>query len=42
MHVELMCNAARTGRQGDGIVYVRPVLSVTKIGTGIEGVAALA
>lgn len=42
MHVELMCNAARTGRQGDGIVYVRPVLSVTKIRTGVEGVAALA
>jgi len=37
-----MCNAARTGRQGDGIVDVRPVLSVTKIRPGIEGVAALA
>ncbi len=42
MHVEWMCNAARTGRQGDGIVYVPPVLSVTKIRTGIDGVAALA
>lgn len=41
MYVELLCEAARTGRQGDGIVYVQPVLSVTKIRTGVEGTVAL-
>lgn len=41
MHTELICKAARTGRRGDGIVYVRPVLSVTKIRTGVHGPAAL-
>jgi len=42
MHTELICKMARTGRQGDGIVYVRPVLGVTKIRTGVQGTAALA
>lgn len=41
MYVELLCQAARTGRRGDGIVYVQPVLAVTKIRTGVEGVPAL-
>lgn len=41
MHTELICKAARTGRQGDGIVYVRPVVGVTKIRTGVRGVDAL-
>ncbi len=41
MYTELICRAAGTGRQGDGIVYLRPVLGVTKIRTGAEGRAAL-
>ena len=41
MYTELISKAARTGRQGDGIVYVRPVLSVAKIRTGAEGLEAL-
>lgn len=39
---ERICQVARSGRQGDGIVYVTPVLGVTKIRTGLAGVAALA
>ncbi len=42
MFVELLARAARTGRRGDGIVSVHPVLSVVKIRTGAEGLAALA
>ncbi|HMU61000.1 MAG TPA: P-II family nitrogen regulator [Gemmatimonadales bacterium] len=41
MYTELICNAARTGRRGDGIVFTRPVLGVTKIRTSVEGPAAL-
>lgn len=41
MYAELICRAAGTGRQGDGIVYVQPVLSVIKIRTGAEGLDAL-
>lgn len=41
MYTELICKAARTGRRGDGIVYVCPVLSVTKVRTGVHGPAAL-
>ncbi len=42
MFTELIVNAARTGRGGDGIVSVHPVLAVTKIRTGATGLAALA
>ncbi len=38
---ELIAGAARTGRPGDGIVSVHPVLEVTKIRTGATGLAAL-
>ncbi len=41
-HVELLARSARTGRRGDGIVWVQPVLSVVKIRTGAAGLAALA
>lgn len=41
MFTELLCRAARTGRKGDGIVYVVPVLDVTKIRTGVGGLEAL-
>lgn len=42
MFTELIARAARTGRPGDGIVSVHPVLEVTKIRTGVTGPAALA
>lgn len=41
MYVELISNAARTGRPGDGIVSVHPVVDVSKIRTGASGRAAL-
>ncbi len=41
MYTELIANCARTGRRGDGIVSVHPVLAVTKIRTGATGLAAL-
>lgn len=41
MFTELIARAARTGRRGDGIVSVHPVLEVTKIRTGTSGLAAL-
>jgi len=41
MFSELICRAAGTGRQGDGIVYVQPVLGVRKIRTGVQGPEAL-
>lgn len=41
MFSELICRAARTGRRGDGIVYVVPVGDVTKIRTGATGPEAL-
>ncbi len=39
--VELVAQAARTGRHGDGIVSVQPVDGVTKVRTGVRGVEAL-
>ncbi len=42
MYAELLAKAARTGRRGDGIVSVHPVIRVVKIRTGVEGAAALA
>lgn len=42
MFTELIAGAARTGRPGDGIVSVHPVLDVTKIRTGATGLGALA
>lgn len=41
MIVELICRTAATGRRGDGIVYLRPVLGVTKIRTRATGLGAL-
>ena len=41
MFSEIICRAARTGRSGDGIVSVHPVLSVRKIRTGAKGLEAL-
>lgn len=41
-YAELIGRVARTGRRGDGIVSVHPVLAVTKIRTGECGVQALA
>lgn len=41
MYCELIADAARTGRRGDGIVSVHPVLEVTKIRTGARGLGAL-
>jgi nitrogen regulatory protein PII len=41
MYTELIAGAAITRRQGDGIVYVTPVLNVTKIRTGAVGLEAL-
>lgn len=42
MLTEIIATAARTGRAGDGIVSVHPVLDLTKIRTGVKGGAALA
>lgn len=41
MVAELIANAARTGRNGDGIVSMHPVIDVLKIRTGARGTAAL-
>jgi nitrogen regulatory protein PII len=41
MYAELISRAARTGRHGDGIVCVQPVLGVTNIRTGETGLEAL-
>lgn len=41
MYAELIANAARTGRNGDGIVSVHPVIDVMKIRTGASGPMAL-
>jgi nitrogen regulatory protein PII len=41
MFVELIANSARTNRRGDGIIAVYPVTNVTKIRTGVDGLAAL-
>lgn len=42
MFTELIARSARTGRRGDGIVSVHPVLAVTKVRTGATGLEALA
>ena len=41
MLTEIIARAARTGRAGDGIVSIHPVLNLTKIRTSVEGAAAL-
>lgn len=41
MYTEIIARAACTGRRGDGIVSVHPVLGVTKIRTGVTGLEAL-
>ncbi len=41
MFTEILVRTAHTGRRGDGIVYVQPVLQVTKIRTGVTGLQAL-
>lgn len=41
MYAELIANAARTGRSGDGIVSIHPVIDVMKIRTGASGSTAL-
>jgi nitrogen regulatory protein P-II 1 len=41
MFAELIVEAAHTGRQGDGIVSIHPVLAITKIRTGANGLPAL-
>ncbi len=41
MFDELITGAARTGRSGDGIISVHPVLNVTKIRSGEVGLKAL-
>ena len=41
MIAELVAGAARTGQSGDGIVSVHPVLGLTKIRSGEQGLAAL-
>lgn len=38
---DAICEAAHTGRQGDGIVYVTPVLEVVKIRSRATGLDAL-
>jgi nitrogen regulatory protein PII len=37
----LVASAARTGRQGDGIMSIHPIVAVVKIRTGARGLAAL-
>ncbi len=39
--VEAIINAARTGREGDGIIFVSPVENVIRIRTGEQGREAL-
>ncbi len=39
--VEMICEAARTGRNGDGIIFVYPVEDVIRIRTGERGHDAL-
>ena len=41
MYIELIARVGRTGRQGDGIVWVRSVEQVVKIRTGDHGLGAL-
>jgi nitrogen regulatory protein P-II 1 len=39
--VEVIARAARTGKKGDGKIFVLPVLDVVKIRTGEHGTAAI-
>lgn len=39
--VELIAGTARTGKQGDGIVSVHPVIDVMQVRTGVRGAAGL-
>ncbi|MCO6451456.1 MAG: P-II family nitrogen regulator [Caldilineales bacterium] len=39
--IETICNAARTGNTGDGIIFVYPVEDVIRIRTGERGREAL-
>ena len=39
--VETICNAARTGKQGDGLIFVYPVEDIIRIRTGERGREAL-
>lgn len=41
MVTELIRHAAHTGKRGDGLVSVHPVLGITKIRTGETGLAVL-
>ncbi|MFQ5747459.1 MAG: P-II family nitrogen regulator [Gemmatimonadota bacterium] len=41
MYTEIIAKAAHTGRKGDGIVSVHPVMAVTKIHSGATGLEAL-
>ncbi len=41
MLTEIIARAAQTGQPGDGIVSVHPVLNLTKIRTGADGLEAL-
>jgi nitrogen regulatory protein P-II 1 len=40
--VETICAAARTGKEGDGIIFVYPVDDVIRVRTGERGSEALA
>lgn len=40
--VDTICKAARTGQQGDGLIFVYPVEDVIRIRTGERGREALA
>lgn len=41
MFAELICRCAHTGRRGDGIVSVHPVLGVQRVANGAKGLEAL-
>lgn len=40
--IEVICNAARTGETGDGLIFVYPIQEVVRIRTGERGRDALA
>jgi nitrogen regulatory protein P-II 1 len=39
--IEVICKAARTGKQGDGVIFVYPVDDIIRIRTGERGREAL-
>ncbi len=39
--IDVICDAARTGKQGDGLIFVYPVEDVVRIRTGERGREAL-